>query len=284
MKCPNGCGEMLAGELLWVCGWCGASLPRQEPPPAHPPEMVTVPEGVFVMGAVEGDAWALDHEKPRREIYLAGYAISIHPITNGQYRLFVEATRAKAPAHWAARPPLGQNTQHPVCFVSWYDAQAYCRWLSKTTGEIYDLPSEAQWEKAARGGLWLDGDQQASVPNPMPERRFPNGHDELLPWHANFAGLQAGTTPVGQFPEGASPYGCLDMSGNVSEWCLDTFDGAFYETMPTQNPLCRGKGRKALRGGSWRSGMDHVRCSNRYYYEADRPSYGIGFRVVRSWV
>ena len=118
----------------------------------------------------------------------------------------------------------------------------------------------------------------------MPERRFPNGHDELLPWHANFAGLQAGTTPVGQFPEGASPYGCLDMSGNVSEWCLDTFSGEFYKTMPTQNPLCRGKGRKALRGGSWRSGMDHVRCSNRYYYEPDQPSYGIGFRVVRSWV
>jgi formylglycine-generating enzyme required for sulfatase activity len=281
LKCPNGCGDMLAGELLWVCGWCGAPLPRHNPAPVSPPEMVEVPAGRFLMGAAEGDAWAQDHEKPCQEIYLSGYEISMYPITNGQYRMFVEATHRQAPAHWEARPPVGENTQHPVCFVSWFDARAYCEWLSETTGDTFTLPTEAQWEKGARGGLWLDGDLKASVPNPFPDRRFPNGCDRLLPAHANFDGLQAGTTPVGRFPEGTSPYGCLEMSGNVSEWCLDTYNPAFYARMPKCDPCEVGEGLKALRGGSWRSGTDHVRCSNRYFYPPDRSSYGIGFRIVR---
>lgn len=281
MNCPNGCGPMIAGEVFWVCGWCGESHPRQEPEAPGLPEMVTIPAGVFFMGAADDDEWALPHEKPSREIYLSTFEIAIYPITNDHYRKFVKETGHQPPAHWQSKPPVGQNALHPVCFVSWLDAYAFCIWLSATTGDTYALPTEAQWEKAARGGLWLDGDQSASQPNPIPRRRYPTGDAQPLPTQANFAGRQGGTTLVGNFPEGASPYGCQDMSGNVSEWCLDVYEPTFYGTMPERDPQNTGDGARALRGGSWRSGVDHVRCSNRYYYQPDQPAYGIGFRVVR---
>ena len=281
MRCPRGCGEMMAGELLWVCGWCGTCWPRKPSPTPPLPQMVKIPAGKFKMGSSEDDPDALPHEKPQRTVYLSGYWISAHPITNGQYRSFVQAAKRDAPAHWKARLPVGENSLHPVCFVSWHDVMAYCGWLSQVTGHPFTLPTEAQWEKAARGGLWLDGDETASVANSMPGRRFPNGNQDLLPEHANLGGLEGGTTVIGNFPGGASPYGCLDMAGNVSEWCLDTYDPEFYKAMSLCDPCREEEGRKALRGGSWRSGMDHVRCSNRYYYPPGDRSYGIGFRVVR---
>jgi formylglycine-generating enzyme required for sulfatase activity len=107
------------------------------------------------------------------------------------------------------------------------------------------------------------------------------GDEDPLQDHANFAGFQAGTTKVGDFQSGASPYGCLDMAGNVSEWCLDTYDPEFYKVMLAHDPCQTGTGQKVLRGGSWRSEMAHIRCANRYYYSPERCSYGVGFRVVR---
>ncbi len=126
------------------------------------------------------------------------------PITNAQYLLFVQATGHRAPSHWEdGRPPRGLES-HPVVNVSWHDAMAYCRWLSEVTGKSITLPSEAQWEKAARG----DRDT----------REYPWG-DDWDPNRCNNSELGIGdTTPVGIFPEGASPYGCLDMVGNTWEW------------------------------------------------------------------
>lgn len=280
MKCPSGCGEMFRGEVLWVCGWCGTGVHRREPDPPPLPSVVSIPAGKFAMGAAVGDLWAQDHERPAREVYLSPYAIGLTPITNGEYRAFVEAVGWRMPNHWAQRPPVGENARHPICFVAWQDARAYCDWLSSLTGKTVTLPTEAQWEKAARGGFWLDGDEYASRPNPNPNRIFPNGETILLPEQANFAGLQAGTTPVGHFPTGASPYGCLDMSGNVSEWCQDSYGKDSYSVLPDRDPCANGGGRRTLRGGSWRSGIEHVRCSNRYLYDPDLCSYGIGFRVT----
>ncbi|MCA9071377.1 MAG: SUMF1/EgtB/PvdO family nonheme iron enzyme, partial [Planctomycetaceae bacterium] len=281
MKCPQGCGEMLAGELLWVCGWCGASEPRQSPPLLFPPPLVHIPAGFFWQGSRDDDPRAQPHERPLRRVWLDEYAISIYPITNDDYRVYVEQTQAAEPDHWATRPPTGIHARHPVCFVTWNEAMNYCRWISEVTGTPFSLPTEAQWEKAARGGEWLDGDAAAQVPNPHPQRTFPHGRPDLLSTEANFAGVCGGTTPIGVFSESISPYQCFDMVGNVSEWCWDTYDAKGYHNLPETNPRNESRGDRVVRGGSWRSEADHARCSNRYFYNPDRKSYGIGFRIVQ---
>jgi formylglycine-generating enzyme required for sulfatase activity len=215
-----------------------------------------------------------------RRFWLDDYSISMHPVTNGDYLAYVEQTGAVAPDHWAARPPVGINASHPVCFVTWGEAMDYCRWLSDTTGRPYSLPSEAQWEKAARGGEYLDGDASGQVANPRPQRSYPHGEAVLLHSDANFDGLVGGTSPVGSYPASASPYGCFDLVGNVSEWCLDAYAADAYQDLPERNPIHQGDGKRVLRGGSWRSEADHARCSNRYFYASDRKNYGIGFRIV----
>ena len=279
MNCPNGCGEMLTGEILWVCGWCGHSIPRKSPEPMEPPEMVRVPGGTFFFGSSDGDPFERDHEKPQKEIFLSDYSISLKPVQNGQYMQFIKVTGAKEPAHWKTNAPLGENQFQPVCFVSWHDAMDYCKWLSDKEEKEYSLPTEAQWEKAARGGIWLDGDNEKKITNPIPERIFPCGND-INPENGNFNGLIGKTTPAGSFKGGLSPYGCVDMSGNVSEWCLDTYKPDSHLTIDPINPIAKGEGKKVLKGGSWRSEKDHIRCSNRYMYDPDRCSYGIGFRIV----
>lgn len=280
MKCPNRCGDMLAGELLWVCGWCGRSMPRREPAPAPMPEMIEVRSGTFSMGASDTDHMAQEHEYPCREVWMDLYSISRTLIRNDQYWAFTQATGQAEPEHWKRHPPVGENARHPVCFVSYYDAHAYCEWLSDITGKRFSLPTEAQWEKAARGGHWLDGDETARQANPLPDRIFPHGGTEMLADQANFGGLQGGTSIVGQYTASAGPYGCLDLSGNASEWCLDTYLPEAYAALPVRDPFAGGEGLKVVRGGSWRSGMDHIRCSNRYFYDPEQNSYGIGFRVV----
>lgn len=280
MRCPRGCGEMLEGSLLWVCGWCGASERRAEPKLPGLPETVPIPAGKFWMGSPPEDADAEPHERPMRLCRLSFYGISRCPVTNAHYAGFVKESGCEAPALWKARPPVGENARHPVCFVTWHAAMAYCAWLSETTKMTCCLPTEAQWEKAARGGLWLDGDRQAETANPAPTRRFPHGLAKLASEEANFGGLVGATTPVGAYPLGASPYGCLDMVGNVSEWCLDTYRPDAYTDLPDDEPVAEGPGMRVVRGGSWRSEQAHARCSNRYFYAPERSSYGIGFRIA----
>jgi len=169
--------------------------------PYGEPVWVDVPAGEFWMGGkTYGD------EQPVHRFFLERFQIARVPVTNAQYRFFVEAAGHKAPPHWEDGRPPRDLESHPVVHVSWHDALAYCRWLSEVTGKPIALPSEAQWEKAARG----DRDQRA----------YPWG-DEWDEGRCNSAelGLE-GSTPVGIFPEGASPYGCLDMVGNVWEWTL----------------------------------------------------------------
>ncbi|MCA9875681.1 MAG: SUMF1/EgtB/PvdO family nonheme iron enzyme, partial [Anaerolineales bacterium] len=168
-------------------------------PPHGEPEWVEIPAGEFTMGSER-----YDNEKPIRQVSLPAYAIARVPITNVQYELFVKAAKHRPPNHWEEnRVPKGLES-HPVVNVSWYDAIAYCQWLSEVTGKTITLPNEAEWEKAARG------EKDA--------REYPWGNTfDRLRCNSYELGIN-GTTPVGIFPDGASPYGVLDMSGNVWEW------------------------------------------------------------------
>lgn len=169
--------------------------------PYGEPAWVEIPAGEYWMGSERGEG----REEPVHKLYVPTFKIARTPITNAQYQLFVKASKHPSPKHWEDDRPPKELESHPVVNVSWHDALAYCRWLSEKTGKKISLPSEAQWEKAARG----DKDK----------REYPWG-DTFEATRCNSRDLGLGqTTPVGIFPNGASPYGCLDMSGNVWEWC-----------------------------------------------------------------
>ena len=165
--------------------------PRQP----YEPEMILIPAGEFLMGSDPAkDRYAAKDEQPQHTLTLPDYYLARTPVTNAQYLAFVQATGQSAPGHWAGGLPPEGKGDHPVVYVSWHDALAYCRWLAQATGKPYALPSEPEWEKGARGA---DG----SI--------YPWGNQ----WDAARCnaekGLLGDTTPVGAYPEGASPYGPL---------------------------------------------------------------------------
>lgn len=195
------------------------------------------------------------------------------PITNAQYQLFVEAAKHRVPSGWEDDKPLRDKQNHPVVYTSWDDALAYCQWLSQMTGKNITLPSEAQWERAARG----DQDQR-----PYPWGEWTDGY-------CNTSELGIGdTTPVGIFPEGVSSHGCLDMAGNVWEWCADWYANNTYAQRANQgerveNPGGLGNaGSRVVRGGSFFGSRGFTRCAFRLDGRPDGswPSYG--FRIVVS--
>jgi formylglycine-generating enzyme required for sulfatase activity len=178
------------------------------------PEMILIPAGDFLMGSdPTKDKRAYNDEQPQHTLYLPDYYLAKTPVTNAQYAAFVQATSHRQPKNWRARKPPQTMMDHPVTRVSWHDAVAYCEWLSEVTSRPYRLPTEAEWEKGARG---IDG------------LVYPWGDW----WDAkrcnNKKGNKRRTTPVGAFPEGASPYGLLDMAGNVWEW-TESLWGEDYE-------------------------------------------------------
>ena len=202
--------------------------------------MVYIPEGEFIMGTSEKQIAALlkqfpswkrewfDREKPQRTVYLDGYWIYKYEVTVAQYRKFCQDTGWQMPK----APRWGWQDDHPIVKVTWNDAKAYCDWAG------VQLPTEAQWEKAARS---IDG------------RIYPWGNE----WDAskcnNYNAGQNQTTPVGSYPAGVSPYGLMDMAGNVWEWCADWFDEKYYASAPDRNPTGPASGiYRVLRGGSWR--------------------------------
>ena len=157
-------------------------------------ELVRVPAGEFLMGSAAGDKVAFSDEMPQQTVYLDEYLIGKYDVTNAQYAAFAQATNRS----WSM--PAGKEN-HPVVNVSWDDAVAFCQWASQITGRRIQLPSEAQWEKAARS---TDG------------RLFPWGNDEPNASRLNFNSYVGDTTPVGKYsPAGDSPYGAADMAGNV---------------------------------------------------------------------
>jgi formylglycine-generating enzyme required for sulfatase activity len=243
------------------------------------PEMILIPAGEFLMGSDPRiDKDARDDERPQHILYLSDYYLAKTPVTNIQYAAFVQATGYKQPEHWEDAEPPGDKLEHPVVNVSWYDAVAYCRWLSKITGRPYCLPSEAEWEKGARGS---DG------------RIYPWGNQ----WDAERCnageGSKKDTTPVGAYPKGISLFGLLDMAGNVWEWTrswwgkgwgapdfkypYDPTDGR--EDLDVPNSVVRMLLLYVLRGGAFDFIRGYVRCAARYSYYS-RHFYGsLGFRV-----
>jgi formylglycine-generating enzyme required for sulfatase activity len=235
--------------------------------PYGEPEWITIPAGEFWMGGDKNE-----DERPVQRVHLDGYLIARVPVTNAQYLLFVQATGHPAPGHWQDnRPPKGLDS-HPVVRMTWDDAMAYCRWLSQSTGKAITLPSEAEWEKAARG----DKDK----------REYPWG-DAFDATKCNGLPLGlGGTTPVGIFPEGASLYGCLDMSGNVWEWTRSLYQPYPYpsgkqERAEQENISSRNS--RVLRGGAFANDDElNLRCAARLRYNPYRRYDVIGFRVFAS--
>ena len=223
--------------------------------------MVLVPAGEFIMGSWTGDA----DERPVRRVYLDAYFFDKDQLTVGEYAKFLDATSHGAPPEWN----IMSRTMHrnrPVVNVDWADAAAYCTWAGKRQ------PTEAEWEKAARG---TDG------------RVYPWGNDSPSSLHANYGkygtnDLEA-LSPVGSLEKGKSFYGVYDMAGNVWEWVSDWYDTDYYTSSPPQNPegLPTG-GFKVIRGGAWNSSAKNLRSSDRYW---DPPSfrslYLPGFRCVK---
>jgi formylglycine-generating enzyme required for sulfatase activity len=262
--------------------------------------MALVPAGEFLMGSPPGNG-SFSDEQPQRLVYLSAFWIDRHEVTNEEYLRFVQATGHPTPANdkpaliiWEQGKPLPGIEPHPVVNVSWHDAVAYCRWAGKR------LPTEAEWEKAARG---------------TGGRRYPWGN-EWNPTLANSASYWAGRTiefssgaewkafwvngegariskergikgevltlPVGSFPQAASPYGLMDMAGNAAEWVQDWYEPYSYLNAPLANPPGPdGVLLKAMRGGSWLKPARSLRTTDRDYgYPDDRPS-GTGFRCVK---
>ncbi len=222
--------------------------------------VVYIPEGEFKMGSND-----YDEEKPIHTVYLDGYWMGMYEVTLGQYKEFISDQGYAALPSYVSKYSPGDD--HPVTGVSWEDANAYCKWLSKKKGLNFKLPTEAQWEKAARGS---DG------------RKYPwgnNGPDETL---ANFAENIGKPSLVGSYSNGASPYGLLDMAGNVWEWCYDWYDSGYYNKSPDRNPKGPdGGSNRVMRGGGWGNFDEGLRCAYRNY---DRPSnrlVNLGFRLCQ---
>lgn len=233
------------------------------------PEMVYIPAGPFVMGADTAPGITAS-EMPRHELTLPAFRMGKYPVTNGQYAEFIKQTNQVVSREmgWFGRTPPVPQLNHPVVGISWHDAQAYCRWLKEQTGRAYRLPTEAEWEKAARG---KDG------------RLYPWGNT----WQDDACQHdQVGTAPVDAFPGGISPYGCLDMLGNASEWT-----STLWGTDPTQPAFpypyqvdgredTAASGHRLYRGGSYRDNADRLRCSARSWYAPDHRDKKRGFRVA----
>ena len=217
-------------------------------------EMVTVPAGVFTMG--EGTS--------THQVDVPAFQIGKYPITNAQYAAFVNAMDYVAPKHWRGRQPPPELRNHPVVYVSWHDAVAYCGWMSEACSAVIRLPTEAEWEKASRG---------------TGEFIYPWGNKDPEANQCNFGRNIDRTTPVGIYRAGVSPYGCLDMAGNVWEWT-----SSFYMDYPykmgdgREDPIA--VGARVLRGGSSVSSGPHVRCAYRREGSPASRSHVISFRVV----
>jgi formylglycine-generating enzyme required for sulfatase activity len=246
------------------------------------PPMVRIPAGRFLMGSTEEQAtqaikdgadnrW-VECEQPQHTVELSEYLIGKYPVTNREYWAFVRDSKFIPPRGWYGDQFPADKGGHPVIYVSWDDATAYCKWLSEKTGKQYRLPTEAEWEKAARGE---DG------------RVWPWGN-EFGEKNANIVKLYVGhTTPVGQFsPHGDSSFGCVDMIGNVWEWCNDWFDEKEYKNRVNQivnDPQGPQKGQyRVLRGGSFGNVQGVARCGNRFRYFPYATYNHLGFRVVDS--
>ena len=257
------------------------------------PELALIPAGEFLMGSEDAE----EDERPVHRVHVDDFLLGVQPVTNAEYARFVRDTGHRAPAIYdlplvvkargADRERAFRQTgspyvwdrgypadrgDHPVTLVRYDDAAAYCAWLSANIGRAFRLPTEAEWEKAARGGT--------------ESKRYPWG-DRLDRNMANFLTdpvqrAEQGTTPCRTYPQ--NPFGLFDMAGNVWEWVSDWYDPRFYQTDASRNPAGPSSGQlRVVRGGSWLvADVRMLSCSHRHKVPPDTYSYGIGFRVACS--
>jgi formylglycine-generating enzyme required for sulfatase activity len=258
------------------------------------PELTLIPAGEFLMGSEDAE----EDERPAHRVQIEDFFMCVQPVTNAEYARFVHETSHRAPAIYEiplvvkvgglererafrqtgaayvwedSQPPAGR-ADHPVTLVRYEDAVAYCGWLAATTGKPFRLPTEAEWEKAARGGA--------------ESKRYPWG-DRLDRTLANFLVDPAlkptqGTTPCRSYPPNA--FGLFDMAGNVWEWVHDWYDPLYYGTAGARNPTGPPLGHlRLMRGGSWLvADVRMLSCSHRHKVPPDTYSYAVGFRVACS--
>lgn len=245
-------------------------------------KMVLIPEGEFLMGSDENDKESNFDEKPKHKVYLDSYYIGIYPVTNKDYSKFIEIGGYKNPKFWSKegwnwltkgnicvieepeywKDKRFNKSDQPVVGVSWYEAEAYCNWKGAV------LPTEAQWEKSARG---TDG------------RIYPWGNDNPDKTYLNYNDNIGKPLPVGKFPKGKSPYGCYDMCGNVWEWVYDWYDSNYYKKNIYKNPKNITPGiYRVVRGGSWfYCDSNFIKVARRGRIEPGFRDVDLGFRICK---
>jgi len=232
-----------------------------------------IPGGSFLMGNANADA--PERETPQHEVALSPFWIDQTEVTNAQYRLCVEAGACPAPV---VRTAYDSSTRasHPVTYINWEDASAYCDWLAQQTGWDVHLPTEAQWEKAASWDSLTRTKRRYPWGDAEPDRTLLNFEDSYL----------NRTTVVSSYPEGASPYGVLDMAGNVWEWVADWYDTDYYGTSSASLPDPSGPAQgsqRSVRGGSYGYGAAETRTTFRNLSDPQKAKGAdLGFRCAVS--
>lgn len=252
-------------------------------PQISPPVMTPIPEGFATLGTsleqvanmLEYEDWAdewysrnlFEVEQPQHQVHVPAFEIGTTPITNAEYFIFAWATGHRVPRYWHGFKYSESVRDHPVVGVSQSDAIAYCKWLSEQTNLKFRLPTELEWERAARGD---------------DNRIYPWG-DRFENWRCNTQeGSKRSTTPVGTYsPGGDSPFGVADMAGNVWEWTVSVLKPYPYDATDGREEIIPGN-HCVLRGGAWYYSRKLARCSSREWVLPSYASPLIGFRMARS--
>jgi sulfatase modifying factor 1 len=236
-----------------------SSIPQFRPQAPMEPALVPISAGYFHMGSEIGQ----DNESPVHGVWIDAFLLAACQVTNADYACFLRATAVLPPPLWT--DANFNHPEQPVVAVSWFEAVKYCEWLSAMSGRNYRLPTEAEWERAARAGH--DG------------KLFPWGNDppQSLPDYAER--WQSGPEPVARYAPNA--YGLYDICDNVHEWCSDWFAAEYYSASPDRNPRGPETGqRRASRGGSWRHHIKVSRCAARSSIPPQFQYADYGFRVA----
>ena len=238
--------------------------------PAAEPEMVLIPGGEFLRGRShplpdDDSTWRptlLKDDRPAKRIYVDPFYLDEHEVTNEAYLRFLEATGRERPFHWVDGEIAEGEEKHPVVNVNWYEATAYCESLGNR------LPTEAEWERAARGVA--EG------------AKFPWGEEEPNKGEQAHFNVLDGPCEVCRFPK--NTFGLCDIAGNVWEWCFDRYERLYYEWSPEKNPRGPDEGMyRMLRGGSWADAAKYLTCAYRSFARPRERSPNIGFRCAKGF-